>query len=192
MKRSKRCGRRGGSQGDRQAIRRLAFRIQVDVLDCLGCGSWLICPGMRSEGGDGIHRNAVRQPEELGLHDRERDQQATPVDVKLNVKNSQFATRSSSFRGRIPVAGTPYIKLITQLFGDRMMIKRDRMLVIYGAAPSTLAQTRDKGRLGNSLFENNAETWMVAMRKIASQGPGTVGKRNASTKNSRGVWTFRA
>lgn len=85
------------------------------------------------------------------------------VDTKLNVKNSQFATPLFEFSGACSGCGeTPYIKLVTQLFGDRMMIANATgCSSIYGAsAPATPYTTNEEGKgpaWANSLFEDNAE-----------------------------------
>jgi pyruvate-ferredoxin/flavodoxin oxidoreductase len=85
------------------------------------------------------------------------------VDVKLNVKNSQFAQPLFEFSGACAGCGeTPYIKLITQLYGDRMMIANATgCSSIYGAsAPSVPYTVNAEGRgptWANSLFEDNAE-----------------------------------
>ena len=85
------------------------------------------------------------------------------VDTKLNVKNSQFATPLFEFSGACSGCGeTPYIKLVTQLFGDRMMIANATGCTsIYGgSAPSTPYRKNEEGKgpaWANSLFEDNAE-----------------------------------
>jgi pyruvate-ferredoxin/flavodoxin oxidoreductase len=85
------------------------------------------------------------------------------LDVKLNVKNSQFATPLFEFSGACSGCGeTPYIKLITQLYGDRMMIANATgCSSIYGAsAPATPYTKNEEGKgpsWANSLFEDNAE-----------------------------------
>jgi len=85
------------------------------------------------------------------------------VDVKLNVKNSQFATPLFEFSGACSGCGeTPYIQLITQLYGDRMMIANATgCSSIYGASAPAIPYTKNKEGKGpawaNSLFEDNAE-----------------------------------
>ena len=143
-----------------------AYRIQVDVLDCLGCGVCVdVCPGRRGE-------NALRMvPIETQYHEQDNwdymidnvTSKAHLVDTKLNVKNSQFATPLFEFSGACAGCGeTPYIKLITQLFGDRMMIANATgCSSIYGAsAPATPYTKNEEGKgpaWANSLFEDNAE-----------------------------------
>ena len=85
------------------------------------------------------------------------------VDIKANVKNSQFATPLFEFSGACAGCGeTPYIKLISQLFGDRQMIANATgcTSIYSGSAPSTPYTTNEKGHgpaWANSLFEDNAE-----------------------------------
>ena len=143
-----------------------AYRIQVDILDCLGCGVCVdICPGRKGE-------NALRMvPIETQYEEQKNwdymvenvTSKAHLVDTKLNVKNSQFATPLFEFSGACAGCGeTPYIKLITQLYGDRMMIANATgCSSIYGAsAPATPYTTNEEGKgpaWANSLFEDNAE-----------------------------------
>ncbi|MFV0537501.1 MAG: pyruvate:ferredoxin (flavodoxin) oxidoreductase [Dysgonomonas sp.] len=144
----------------------MAFRIQVDVLDCLGCGNCAdICPGKKG--------NSALKMVEIGTQFPEQDNwdfmiknvtsKAHLVDTKLNVKNSQFATPLFEFSGACSGCGeTPYIKLVTQLFGDRMMIANATGCTsIYGgSAPSTPYRKNEEGKgpaWANSLFEDNAE-----------------------------------
>lgn len=144
----------------------MAFRIQVDVLDCLGCGNCAdVCPGNR--GKKALEMVPIQtQYENQKSWDfmvKNVSSKAHLVDTKLNVKNSQFATPLFEFSGACAGCGeTPYIKLITQLYGDRMMIANATgCSSIYGAsAPATPYTKNDQGRgpaWANSLFEDNAE-----------------------------------
>ncbi len=143
-----------------------AYRIQVDVLDCLGCGVCVdVCPGRKGE-------NALKMvPIETQYENQDNwdymiekvSSKAHLVDTALNVKNSQFATPLFEFSGACAGCGeTPYIKLITQLYGDRMMIANATgCSSIYGAsAPATPYTKNEEGKgpaWANSLFEDNAE-----------------------------------
>ncbi|WP_165020567.1 pyruvate:ferredoxin (flavodoxin) oxidoreductase [Dysgonomonas sp. ZJ279] len=144
----------------------MGFRIQVDVLDCLGCGNCAdICPGKKG--------NSALKMVEIGGQFPEQDNwdfmiknvtsKAHLVDTKLNVKNSQFATPLFEFSGACSGCGeTPYIKLVTQLYGDRMLIANATGCTsIYGgSAPSTPYRKNEEGKgpaWANSLFEDNAE-----------------------------------
>ena len=85
------------------------------------------------------------------------------VDVKLNVKNSQFATPLFEFSGACSGCGeTPYVKLISQFFGDREMIANATgcSSIYSGSVPSTPYTTNEKGQgpaWANSLFEDFCE-----------------------------------
>ena len=142
------------------------YRMQVDVLDCMGCGNCAdICPGMK--GNQALEmRPLEEQLCEQANWDfcvKEISSKQHLVDIKANVKNSQFATPLFEFSGACSGCGeTPYLKLITQLFGDRQMIANATgCSSIYSAsAPSTPYTTNEKGcgpAWANSLFEDNAE-----------------------------------
>ncbi|MFA7139896.1 MAG: pyruvate:ferredoxin (flavodoxin) oxidoreductase, partial [Proteiniphilum sp.] len=144
----------------------MSFRIQVDVLDCLGCGNCVdVCPGKKGE-------KALEMVPIGTQYDNQQNwdymvknvsDKTHLLDVKLNVKNSQFATPLFEFSGACSGCGeTPYIKLITQLYGDRMMIANATgCSSIYGAsAPATPYTKNEEGKgpaWANSLFEDNAE-----------------------------------
>ena len=85
------------------------------------------------------------------------------VDIKSNVKNSQFATPLFEFSGACSGCGeTPYVKLISQLFGDREMVANATgcSSIYSGSVPSTPYTTNEKGEgpaWANSLFEDFCE-----------------------------------
>lgn len=139
------------------------FKIQVSPLDCTGCGNCAdVCPAKVKAL---VMKPLESQEVEIARY--------TYMDEKVgykqlvepnNVKNSQFAQPLFEFSGACAGCGeTPYIKLITQLFGERMMIANATgCSSIYGAsAPSTPYCTNHKSGRGpawaNSLFEDNAE-----------------------------------
>jgi len=141
----------------------LEYRIQISPLDCTGCGNCAdICP---APGKALIMKPAEEQTEleadnwEFGLTVTYKD---NLMDYKT-VKGSQFVRPLLEFNGACPGCGeTPYIKLLTQLFGDRMMIANATgCSSIWGAsAPSVPYSTNSEGKgpsWGNSLFEDNAE-----------------------------------
>ncbi|MDD3479742.1 MAG: pyruvate:ferredoxin (flavodoxin) oxidoreductase [Paludibacteraceae bacterium] len=149
----------------------MTFRIQVDVLDCLGCGNCAdVCPGNPKKGGKAL----TMQPFESQLTQVENwtycaDKVTSKqhlVDIKANVKNSQFATPLFEFSGACSGCGeTPYVKLITQLFGDREMVANATgcSSIYSGSVPSTPYTTNDKGQgpaWANSLFEDFCEFGM--------------------------------
>ena len=144
----------------------MGFRIQVDVLDCLGCGNCAdVCPGKKGEKALEMVPIATQYENQQNWDYMVKNvtSKAHLLDVKLNVKNSQFATPLFEFSGACSVCGeTPYIKLITQLYGDRMMIANATgCSSIYGAsAPATPYTKNEEGKgpsWANSLFEDNAE-----------------------------------
>lgn len=144
----------------------MSFRIQVDVLDCMGCDNCAeVCPG--NKGGKALKMVPIETQYENQTNwefciDEVKTKQHL-VDTKANVKNSQFATPLFEFSGACAGCGeTPYVKLVTQLFGDRQMVSNATgCSSIYSAsAPSTPYTVNDEGRgpaWANSLFEDNAE-----------------------------------
>ncbi len=142
----------------------LKFRIQVSPLDCTGCGNCAdVCPSKEKAL---IMKPLETQESEIGRWDHF----ASKVTYKDNVvnkfqsvKNSQFAQPLFEFSGACAGCGeTPYIKTITQLYGDRMMVANATgcSSIYGGSAPSTPYCTNENGEgpaWANSLFEDNAE-----------------------------------
>lgn len=143
----------------------LKFRIQVSVLDCTGCGNCAdVCPATKGKA-------LVMKP--LGTQEAEIERwdiisknvtyKDNLADKFANVKSSQFARPLFEFSGACAGCGeTPYIKVITQLYGDRMMVANATgcSSIYGGSAPSTpyCANADGKGPAwANSLFEDNAE-----------------------------------
>jgi len=143
----------------------LRYKIQISTLDCTGCGVCVeVCPSkvkslVMSPIGEEIAKGEIQNTEYLYDHVSYKDN----LVKKTNVKNSQFAKPLFEFSGACAGCGeTPYIKLITQLFGDRMQIANATgCSSIYGASfPATPYTVLDNGRgpaWANSLFEDNAE-----------------------------------
>ncbi len=139
------------------------FRIQVSPLDCAGCNNCVdVCPAKT--------KALVMKPLESQMNQAEKWEYMTKkvgykkvVDPTKNVKNSQFAQPLFEFSGACAGCGeTPYIKTITQLFGDKMMVANATgcTSIYSGSAPSTPYCTNEKGHgpaWANSLFEDNAE-----------------------------------
>ncbi len=142
----------------------LQYRIQVSVLDCTGCGSCAnVCPA--NKGKALVMRDLESQMSETQNWDY-LSQKVTYKDhlVKKNsVKNTQFSKPLFEFSGACAGCGeTPYVKLITQLFGERLSIANATgCSSIYGGSfPATPYTKNDNGKgpsWGNSLFEDNAE-----------------------------------
>lgn len=144
----------------------MKFRMQVDVLDCLGCGNCAdICPGFKGNKALAMVPLESQLPEaanwEYCVANVKTKQHL--VDVKSNVKNSQFATPLFEFSGACSGCGeTPYVKLISQLFGDRQMVANATgcSSIYSGSVPSTPYTTNEKGQgpaWANSLFEDFCE-----------------------------------
>ncbi len=154
-----------------KAMKGMNFVIQVSVLDCLGCGNCAdICPGNPKLGkaltmapfnpdNEAMKQEAANW--EYAVKNVKSKQDL--VDIKSNVKNSQFAQPLFEFSGACAGCGeTPYVKLISQLFGDREMIANATgCSSIYSASiPSTPYTKNEKGHgpvFNNSLFEDFCE-----------------------------------
>lgn len=144
----------------------MGFRIQVDVLDCLGCNNCIeVCPGKKGEKALEMVEIGTQYEEQANWDFMVENvtSKAHLVDIKQNVKNSQFATPLFEFSGACSGCGeTPYIKLVTQLYGDRMLIANATgcSSIYGGSAPSTPYRKNEEGKgpaWANSLFEDNAE-----------------------------------
>jgi len=144
----------------------MTFRIQVDVLDCLGCGNCAdVCPGMKGNKALDMTPIEGQLPEQANWDFTIKNVKTKQhlVDIQANVKNSQFATPLFEFSGACSGCGeTPYVKLISQLFGDREMVANATgcTSIYSGSAPATPYTRNEQGRgvaWANSLFEDNAE-----------------------------------
>jgi pyruvate-ferredoxin/flavodoxin oxidoreductase len=142
----------------------LQYRIQVSPLDCTGCGVCAeVCPSKEKSL---VMKPLESQAAEIGHWEyvsanvTYKDQL---VEIDKSVKNSQFARPLFEFSGACGGCGeTPYIKLVTQLFGDRMIVANATgcSSIYGGSAPSTPYCTNSEGKgpaWANSLFEDNAE-----------------------------------
>ena len=145
----------------------MKFTMTVSALDCTGCGSCAnVCPGKKGEKAlvmKSLEENVASQK----VFDFGREIEVKPEVVAKfkpeTVKGSQFKQPLLEFSGACAGCGeTPYAKLITQLFGDRMYIANATgCSSIWGnSSPSTPYTVNSKGQgpaWGNSLFEDNAE-----------------------------------
>jgi len=189
-------------QGIPGVLKQYRFRIQVSVYDCTGCGNCAdVCPAK--------NKALIMKPLETQLAEADRwtymhekvGYKDHLVDKFINIKNSQFAQPLFEFSGACAGCGeTPYIKTITQLFGDRMVVSNATgCSSIYGAsAPSTPYTTNRKGHgpaWANSLFEDNAEYGFGLMlgsnkmrERIALRMRESDGTVNAETKAAFVEW----
>ena len=149
------------------AMKGMNFRIQVSVMDCLGCGNCAdVCPGNPKLG-----KALTMVPLEQELAEAPNWEYCVKnvkskqdlVNIKSNVKNSQFAQPLFEFSGACAGCGeTPYVKLISQLFGDREIVANATgcSSIYSGSIPSTPYTTNAKGQgpaWANSLFEDFCE-----------------------------------
>ncbi len=142
----------------------MKFRIQVSVLDCTGCGNCAdVCPSKVKSLEMKPLESQLSQVPNWNYLIRNISYKDHLFDKKQNVKNSQFAQPLFEFSGACAGCGeTPYIKLITQLYGDQMIVANATgcSSIYGGSAPSTpyCANVNGKGPAwANSLFEDNAE-----------------------------------
>ena len=154
-----------------KAMAGMHFRIEASVLDCLGCGNCAdVCPGNPKTGKAltmvPFNPDAEEMKQEAANWDKlvkDVKSKQDLVGIESNVKNSQFAQPLFEFSGAGSGCGEPpYVKLISQLFGDREMIANATgCSSIYSASiPSTPYCTNDKGQgpaFDNSLFEDFCE-----------------------------------
>ncbi len=138
------------------------YRLQVDPLDCQGCGSCAnVCPAK--------NKALVMEPLESQMPEQANwdycltlSEKENPMD-KFTVKGSQFEQPLYEFSGACAGCGeAPYIKLATQLFGDRMYVANATgcTQAIAFSVPAYPFAKDEKGHgpaFSNSLFENNAE-----------------------------------
>ena len=150
-------------EGKGTELEGLRYRIQVSPLDCVGCGNCAdICPAKKKAL---VMKPLVTQTDtQIPNH---KFSTGLPVLDNLmsvsSVKGSQFRQPLFEFSGACPGCGeTPYIKVVTQLFGDRMMIANATgcSSIYGGSAPTCPYTVNEKGHgpaWANSLFEDNAE-----------------------------------
>ena len=145
----------------------MKFTMTVSAYDCTGCGSCAnVCPGKKGEKAL-VMANMEENAAEQDIFDFGREIEVKPEVVAKfkpeTVKGSQFKQPLLEFSGACAGCGeTPYAKLITQLFGDRMYIANATgCSSIWGnSSPSTPYTMNSKGQgpaWSNSLFEDNAE-----------------------------------
>ena len=158
------------------------FRIQVSVLDCTGCANCVdVCPG-KPKTGKALAMTTLEKERQEADHwnylVKNVKSKHHLVDINANPKNSQFAPTLFEFSGACAGCGeTPYVKLVSQLFGDREMVANATgCSSIYSASiPSTPYTTNEDGHgpaWSNSLFEDFCEYGLgmtLANKKMRSR-----------------------
>ena len=148
------------------SMKGMRFRMQVDVLDCLGCGNCAdVCPGNKGNKALTMVDLDSQRPEAANWEYLVKNVKSKQhlVDPTSNVRVSQFATPLFEFSGACSGCGeTPYVKLITQLFGDREIVANATgcSSIYSGSVPSTPYCKNEKGQgpaWSNSLFEDFCE-----------------------------------
>ncbi|HDR16986.1 MAG TPA: pyruvate:ferredoxin (flavodoxin) oxidoreductase, partial [Desulfobacteraceae bacterium] len=139
------------------------YRVQVSVLDCTGCGSCAdVCPAKNKA----LVMKPFKSQEEIQVQNHRYSLDLPRIKDPIpptTVKGSQFRQPLLEFSGACPGCGeTPYIKVVTQLFGDRMLIANATgcSSIWGGSMPSCPYCVNEEGHgptWGNSLFEDNAE-----------------------------------
>ncbi len=181
------------------------YRMQVSPLDCMGCG---VCADIciaKEKALTMVPFGSIVEEEKVNYEFSESlpevNVSACPGCKPTTVKGSQFNKPLFEFSGACAGCGeTPYVKLVTQLFGDRMIVANATgCSSIYGGSAPTCPYTKNKEGKGpawaNSLFEDNAEFGygmnlaMKARRaKIEEDMLANMDKVNADTKAAFELW----
>ncbi len=174
----------------------MKFAITVSALDCTGCGSCAnVCPGRKG------NKALEMKPLEENLQEQKNFDYGFSLDPKpevnekfkeTTVKGSQFKQPLLEFSGACAGCGeTPYAKLVTQLFGERMFIANATgcSSIWGGSMPSTPYTVSKNGRgpaWSNSLFEDNAEYgygMMLAQQTLRNRLKGKIEELATTTSN---------
>jgi pyruvate-ferredoxin/flavodoxin oxidoreductase len=179
------------------------FRIQVSVLDCTGCGNCVdVCPAKTKALDLKSLDSQMAEVERYEYMDKKVGYKDTVLEKEKSVKNSQFAQPLFEFSGACAGCGeTPYIKAITQLYGDRMIVSNATgcSSIYGGSAPSTPYRANKDGHgvaWANSLFEDNAEygygiaTGIDKLRQRIAERieKGLANGYNEATKEAMKLW----
>jgi len=143
----------------------LQFRMQVSPLDCAGCGNCAdVCPAKIKALEMELLETQMEEQARFDYMEAHVSYKDNLINKGTNVKNSQFAQPLFEFSGACTGCGeTPYIKTITQLFGEQMLVANATgcSSIYGGSAPATPYCKHKKSGFGpawaNSLFEDNAE-----------------------------------
>ncbi len=141
------------------------FRMQVSAMDCTGCGNCAdVCPAKEKALVMKPFESQLGEVDNWNYSQKNVTYKDNLIDKYANVKNSQFAQPLFEFSGACAGCGeTPYIKTITQLFGERMLVANATgcSSIYGGSAPATPYCKSNRNGKGvawaNSLFEDNAE-----------------------------------
>ena len=181
------------------------FRMQVSPLDCMGCGVCAdICPA-KEKALTMVPLGSIIESEKVNYEYsqtlEEVNVSACPGCKPTTVKGSQFNKPLFEFSGACAGCGeTPYVKLVTQLFGDRMIVANATgCSSIYGGSAPTCPYTTNKQGKGpawaNSLFEDNAEfgygmnlAMSTRRAKIEEDMRATLDKVNEKTNAAFLTW----
>ncbi|HOP04901.1 MAG TPA: pyruvate:ferredoxin (flavodoxin) oxidoreductase [Tenuifilaceae bacterium] len=179
------------------------FRMQVSVLDCTGCGNCVdVCPAKTKALEMKPLETQLSEAERFAYMDKKVGYKDTVLEKEKSVKNSQFAQPLFEFSGACAGCGeTPYIKAITQLYGDRMIVANATgcSSIYGGSAPSTPYRANKDGHgvaWANSLFEDNAEyglgiaTGVSKLRERIAERiqKGLANGYNETTKDAMRMW----
>ncbi|RRD76244.1 pyruvate:ferredoxin (flavodoxin) oxidoreductase [Alloprevotella sp. OH1205_COT-284] len=149
-------------------LKGMQFRIQVSVLDCTGCGNCAdVCPGNPRAGGKALEmmplEGELNEVDNWNYLIKNVKSKQNLLDITNIPKNTQFATPLFEFSGACAGCGeTPYVKLVSQLFGDRELVANATgcSSIYSGSIPSTPYTTNADGHgpaWANSLFEDFCE-----------------------------------
>ena len=180
------------------AFKGMRFRMQVGVMDCLGCGNCAdVCPGNPKLGGSALTMVPFEGQEAEAANweycVKNVKSKQNLIDIQQSAKNSQFATPLFEFSGACSGCGeTPYLKLISQLFGDREIASNATgcSSIYSGSIPSTPYTKNEEGHgpaWANSLFEDFCEYGMgmqLANRKMRMRLERLMGEAQGCEKCS--------
>ncbi|MCR4615770.1 MAG: pyruvate:ferredoxin (flavodoxin) oxidoreductase [Clostridiales bacterium] len=157
----------GMQMKDMTGVPGMKFAVTVSVLDCTGCGSCAnVCPGMKGNKALSMQKLDEHRDDQKYFdygYSLDKKEEVSAKFKDTTVKGSQFNVPLLEYSGACAGCGeTPYAKLITQLFGDRMYIANATgcSSIWGGSAPSTPYTVNKQGKgpaWANSLFEDNAE-----------------------------------
>ncbi|MBI5219657.1 MAG: pyruvate:ferredoxin (flavodoxin) oxidoreductase [Bacteroidia bacterium] len=180
------------------------YKIQVSVLDCTGCGNCEdVCPAKTKALTMKPLGTQMEEVERFTYMHEKVGYKENVMKKDASVKNTQFAQPLFEFSGACAGCGeTPYIKLITQLYGDRMIVTNATgcSSIYGGSAPCTPYTANKEGKgvaWANSLFEDNAEYGFgiaLGIKKIRERIEHRMktamdSNMNAETKAAMKEWT---